>query len=200
MDPNVPRSKGPRRGFRSDVLGFGEGSKAPIPHVPFQFWASVDELEGVLGDLAVDSGQVHHPVPTVPRADDGSEARGPSSGGKADELHPTLPRFESRTHPQSGRARSPSRHAEGDSQPSPAGWACGMFSDQLRTYSGSRYAYPAVVIRMLSKYVSSMTARRACIFPRAARDRCAAFPWGLCGVDPGWNVNEPSSTTPSRAP
>src|SRR2546426_970060 len=145
-------------------------------------------------------GQVHAPVPTVPRADRRSEAWGPSSGGKADELHATLPRFERRTDLLSGRPGSPSRHAEGDSQPSPAGWACGMFSDQLRTYSGSRYANPAFVIRMLSKYVSSMTARRACTFPRAVRDRCAAFPWGLCGVDPGWNVNEPSSITPSRAP
>src|SRR5436309_4981997 len=99
MDPNIPRSIGPRRRIRSDVLGFGEGSKAPIPHVAFQLRARIDELEGVLGDLAVDRGQVHDPVPMFPGADRRSEAWGPSCGGKADELHATLPRLERRTHP-----------------------------------------------------------------------------------------------------
>src|SRR5437867_7543513 len=105
MDPNIPRSKGPRRRLRSDVLGFGKGSKAPIPHVAFQPTASINELEGVFGDLAVDRGQVHDPVPMIPRADRRSEAWGPSSGGKADELHATLPRFERRIHPSSGSPR-----------------------------------------------------------------------------------------------
>src|SRR5438034_10976551 len=99
MDPNIPRSIGPRRRVRSDLLGFGEGSKAPIPHVAFQLRARIDELEGVLGDLAVDRGQVHDPVPMIPGADRRSEAWGPSCGGKADELHATLPRLKRRTHP-----------------------------------------------------------------------------------------------------
>src|SRR5207245_2024682 len=107
------------------------------------------------------------------------------------------PRLESET---AGGPRFTSLQAEGDSQPSPAGWARWTFSDQLRTYAGSRYAYPWFVIRMLSKYVSSITARRACTFPRAARERWAAFPAGRAGVAPGWNVNEPSSMTPPRAP
>src|SRR5207247_8552463 len=55
-------------------------------------------------------------------------------------------------------------------------------------------------MRMLSNYVSSMTARRPWTFPRPARDFCAALPCGVCGVAPGWNVKEPASTTPSRAP
>src|SRR6266480_2058487 len=93
-----------------------------------------------------------------------------------------------------------SHYADGDSQPSPLASACGVVSAQLSTYEGSRWANPCVVIRMLSKYVSSITASRPCTFPRAARERSAALPCGLCGVEPGWNVKDPSSTTPSRAP
>src|SRR5437660_1565256 len=93
-----------------------------------------------------------------------------------------------------------SHYADGDSQPSPLASACGVVSAQLSTYEGSRWAKPCVVIRMLSKYVSSITASRPCTFPRAARERSAALPCGLCGVEPGWNVKDPSSTTPSRAP
>src|SRR3989442_8697583 len=109
-----------------------------------------------------------------------------------------LPILDSKDEPIHGHGVHvpPSRHAEGDSQPSPAGWACGGFSDQLRTYSGSRYVNPAFVIRMLSKYVSSMTARRACTFPPASRDRCAAFPLGLWVGDAGLNGREPSSIPP----
>src|SRR2546427_1803131 len=133
MDPNIPRSKGPRRRLRSDVLGFGKGSKAPIPHVAFQLTASINELEGVFGDLAVDRGQVHDPVPMIPRADRRSEAWGPSSGGKADELHATLPRLERRTHPlvtASTFPRPVTRRAT-PSLPRPAGRA-----EYFRTSSG----------------------------------------------------------------
>src|SRR5438034_531578 len=93
-----------------------------------------------------------------------------------------------------------SHYADGDSHPSPFASAWGAVSAQLSTYEGSRWTNPYVVIRMLSKYVSSITASRPCTFPRAARERSAALPCGLCGVEPGWNVKDPSSTTPSRAP
>src|SRR5436309_953104 len=93
-----------------------------------------------------------------------------------------------------------SHYADGDSHPSPFASAWGAVSAQLSTYEGSRWTNPYVVIRMLSKYVSSITASRPCTFPRAARQRSAALPCGLCGVEPGWNVKDPSSTTPSRAP
>src|SRR2546422_11662595 len=100
------------------------------------------------------------------------------------------PRLESET---AGGPRFTSLQAEGDSQPSPAGWARWTFSDQLRTYAGSWYAKPWVVIRMLSKYVSSMTASRARTFPPAAGEPSAAFPLRLWGAAPGGNVIEPSS-------
>src|SRR2546425_47066 len=138
-------------------------------------------------------------VPTPPPAYErhGPETPGSLAGASCEPLRSADP--ESNPNLRVGHGLT-SAQAEGDSQPSPAGWARWTFSDQLSTYSGSRYANPCVVIRMLSKYVSSMTARRACTFPRAAKERWAAFPWGLWGVEPGWNVNEPSSMTPSRAP
>src|SRR5204863_309420 len=63
-----------------------------------------------------------------------------------------------------------SHYADGDSHPSPFASAWGAVSAQLSTYEGSRWTNPYVVIRMLSKYVSSITASRPCTFPRAAGD------------------------------
>src|SRR2546429_642914 len=152
-----------------------------------------DRLDGeeALRVIAVRVGGIQQMAPCVegPGLPENSVQRsaGEARGNEADRIRGHLHGLDS-------------HYADGDSQPSPLASACGVVSAQLSTYEGSRWANPCVVIRMLSKYVSSITASRPCTFPRAARERSAALPCGLCGVEPGWNVKDPSSTTPSRAP